>query len=111
MGYVSDYLVDHQDLNHTVACTGQAFRDQFDGQLSHNIVNMMYMFRLILEGHHAFQNVVGLLGHRVEEIKRRAKARNFVEAKPQTNTKETSKEKFIHKNKDNRKGKKQICFV
>jgi hypothetical protein len=40
-------------------------------------------------------------------MKRHAKARNFGEVKPQTNTTEKQKEKVITKNKDNRQEKKK----
>jgi hypothetical protein len=40
-------------------------------------------------------------------MKRRAKAPNFGETKPQKTTTEKEKEKVIYKNKDNRKEKKK----
>jgi hypothetical protein len=104
-GDVLDYLVNLQDLNHTVASARQAFRDQVEAQLADDIINMMYMLGPIPEDDDAFLQVVELAGKRIEEMKRRAKARNFGEAKPQKNTTET--EKVINKNKDNRKEKKK----
>jgi hypothetical protein len=67
----------------------------------------MYMLGLIPEDDDAFLQVVELVGKRVEEMKRRAKARYFGEAKPQKITKEKETEKVINKNKDNRKEKKK----
>jgi hypothetical protein len=57
---------------------------------------MMYMLGPIPEDDHAFLQVVELAGKRIEEMKRRAKAGNFGEAKPQEKT--TEKEKVINKN-------------
>jgi hypothetical protein len=100
-GDVSDYLVNLRDLNHTVASAGQAFRDQVEAQLSDDIINMRYMLGLIPEDNDAFLQVVELAGTRFKEMKRRAKACNFGEPKPQKTT--TEKEKVINKNQDNRK--------
>jgi hypothetical protein len=105
-GDVSDYLVNFRDLNQTVASAGQAFPDQVKVHLPDNIVNMMYLLGPILEDDDVFLQVVELAGKRVDEMKRRAKARNIGEAKPQETTIEKRKEKVINKNKDNRKEKK-----
>jgi hypothetical protein len=53
----------------------------------------MYMLGPIPEDDDAFLQVVELAGKMIEEMKRRAKARNFAEAKPQKNT--SAKEKVI----------------
>jgi hypothetical protein len=66
---------------------------------------MRYMLGPIPEDDDAVLQVVELAAKRIEEMKRRAKARNFGEAKPQKNT--TAKEKVINKYKDNRKDKKK----
>jgi ABC-type branched-subunit amino acid transport system ATPase component len=63
----------------------------------------MYMLGMIPEYDDTFLQVVELAGKRIEEMKRRAQARNFGEAKPQKNTTET--ETVINANKDNRKEK------
>jgi hypothetical protein len=104
-GDVSDYFVNLRDLNHTVASAGQAFRDQVKAQLPDHIINMMYMLGTMPEDDDAFLQVVELAGKNIEEMKRRAKARTFGEAKPQKNT--TEKEKVINKYKDNRNEKKK----
>jgi hypothetical protein len=64
----------------------------------------MYMLGPISDDDDAFLPIVELAGTRVEEIKRRAKALNFGEAKPQKNT--TEKEKVINKYQHNRNEKK-----
>jgi hypothetical protein len=104
-GDISDYLVNLRDLNHTVASAGQAFRDQVEAQLPDDIINMMNILGPIPEDDDAFLQVVELAGKRIEEMTRRAKARNFGAAKPQKNT--TEKEKVINKYKDNKKKKKK----
>jgi hypothetical protein len=65
----------------------------------------MYMLGPIPEDDDALVQVVELRGNRIEEMKRRANARNFREAKSQKNIIEN--DKFINKNKDNRKEKKK----
>jgi hypothetical protein len=103
MGDVSDYLVNLRDLNQTVVSARPGLRDQVEAQLADDIVHMMYMLEPILEDDDAFLPVVELAGTRVDEMKRRAKAHNFGEAKPQKTTSENEKEKVINKHKDNRK--------
>jgi hypothetical protein len=63
------------------------------------------MRRPIPEHDDAFLQEVELAGKRSEEMKRRAKARNFGKAKPQKIA--SQKEKVTNKNQDNRKEKKK----
>jgi hypothetical protein len=53
MGNVEDYLVTLQDLNHTVASGGQGLRDKVKVQLPDNIINMIYIAKLIPEDDNA----------------------------------------------------------
>jgi hypothetical protein len=63
------------------------------------------MLGLIPQDNNVFLQVVELAGKRIEKMKRRAKARNFGEAKPHKNN--TEKEKVIDKNNDNGKEKQK----
>jgi hypothetical protein len=71
-GNVSDYLVNLQDLNHTVALAGQAFRDQVEAQLLDDIINMMYMLGRIPEDDDVFLPIIDLARKTIEEMKRHA---------------------------------------
>jgi hypothetical protein len=116
-GDVSDYLVNLRDLNKTVGSAGQAFRDQVEAQLPDDIINMMYMLGPIAEDDEDFFQVVELAGKRIEQMKRRPKARSKMEIKKHKNSnenekgrredknknKETKKEKKDNKNKNNNK--------
>jgi hypothetical protein len=89
-----------------LASTRQAFRDHVEAQLPDDIINMMYMLRLIPEEEDAFLQVVELARKRIEDIKRHSKARNFAEVTLPKHTTETEKQKVINQNKDTRKEKK-----
>jgi hypothetical protein len=107
-GDFSDYLVNLCDLNQTLGLAGRAFRDQVEAQLPDDIINMMYMLRPIPEDDDDFLQVVELAGKRIEEIKRRAKARSKMEIKTHKNSneKEKEKEKVKNKNGETKKEKK-----
>jgi hypothetical protein len=112
MDDVSDYLVNPQDLNHTVALAGQVFRDQVEAQLADNIIDIMNMLGLIPEDDDAFLQVVEIVGNRIDKIKRRAKVSNFGEAKPQK-TPQKKKKLFtkIKRIEKKRKRKKLIKTI
>jgi hypothetical protein len=92
-------------MNQTVVFAVQAFSDQFEAYFSNFFLKMMYMQGPISEDINIFLQVFELARIRVQEMKRRATAKNFVYLKPLTNTTETAIQNVINKNKDNRKEK------